>query len=367
MGLADSFSRKAGGNTGGCKGGLVMRKLLLFGVIVALLASTAVTVYAAPPEGGPPGLDRAIAAQEAHNPQLLSVPGVVGTAVGLNGEGEAAVKIYTGRAGIAGLPKSLDGIPVEVQVTGKVLALKGPPPGKGPKKTGPSPTDRWPRPVPIGISTGNANECSAGTIAARVRDTSGNVYALSNNHVYARENSASPGEEVLQPGLYDTGCVYDPNNVLGNLFAFQELLFNNDLANPNIMDAAIALTDTGTLKNETPPNGYGKPSSATQAATVDLAVQKYGRTTGLTSGKITAINWTGWVSYDSGSALFADQIVVEGRKPFLKAGDSGSLLVTQAGNNPVGLLFAGNRNGKMAIASPIGPILERFGVTIDGG
>ena len=51
---------------------------------------------------------------------------------------------------------------------------------------------------------------------------------------------------------------------------------------------------------------------------------------------------------------------------FLKAGDSGSLLVTDPGRNPVGLLFAGNRSGKLAIANPIDRVLGECGVTVDG-
>ena len=64
------------------------------------------------------------------------------------------------------------------------------------------------------------------------------------------------------------------------------------------------------------------------------------------------------VSYSSGTAHFVGQIVVDGDKGgFLKAGDSGSLLVTKDGANPVGLLFASGRGGKVAIANPIDEVL----------
>jgi hypothetical protein len=344
-----------------------MRKFILFAVIASVLALTASTVYAAPPPNGPPGLEQAIAVQEAHNPQLLRIPGVVGTAVGLASDGNPTIKIFLERSGVAGVPTSLDGIPIEIQVTGKIAALKpgqGPPSGKGPKQREPSSTDRWPRPVPIGISTGNRYECSAGTIGARVKDVSGNVYALSNNHVYAREDSASLGEEVLQPGLFDTGCVYDPDNHLGNLFAFVPLEFDGSA---NYVDAAIALTSTDYLDNTTPKSGYGIPKSSTADATLGMLVQKFGRTTQLTKGVVTGLNGTGWISYDSGLALFADQIIIESaKKPFVKAGDSGSLIVTQGGRQPVGLLFAGDSSGKFAIANQIDLVLSAFGVTIDG-
>jgi hypothetical protein len=130
------------------------------------------------------------------------------------------------------------------------------------------------------------------------------------------------------------------------------------------MDAAIALTTH--LLNETPSSGYGTPDSITASAVHNLAVQKFGRTTELTEGIITAVNWSGWVNYDNGLAYFEGQIIIESqKKPFLKAGDSGSLVVTRDGNNPVGLLFAGNRSGKMGIANDIDAVLDRFGVTIN--
>jgi len=63
------------------------------------------------------------------------------------------------------------------------------------------------------------------------------------------------------------------------------------------------------------------------------------------------------VSYGSGYARFKDQIVVKARRPFIKPGDSGSLLVTDPSKNPVGLLFAGSSSGKMAIANRIDFVL----------
>jgi len=342
-----------------------MRKFILL-IMVALLALMAVTVYAAPPPDGPPGLERALAAQEAHNPHLLATPGVVGTAVGLTADGKATVKIFTEKEGVVGFPDSLDGVPVVVEVIGKLIAIKGG--SSGSSKTLKT-TDSWPRPVPIGISTGNANEVSAGTIAARLtKKVAGTVYyyALSNNHVYAREDQAALGEEVLQPGLYDTGGVYDPANHLGNLSAFIPLDFSG---NPNYVDAAIASTNASLLGNTTPTSlgGYGVPNHAPVTATVGMAVQKFGRTTQLTKGQITGINASVWVTYSSGTALFVDQILVGSSSPFIKAGDSGSLLVTANSNsNPVGLLFAGNSSGKLAIANRIDLVLSAFGVTIDG-
>jgi hypothetical protein len=66
-------------------------------------------------------------------------------------------------------------------------------------------------------------------------------------------------------------------------------------------------------------------------------------------------------------ALFIGQIIVESGKPFIKNGDSGSLVVDLE-NFSVGLVFAGNTSGKLAVANPIQAVLDAFGVdaTIDG-
>ena len=311
-------------------------------------------VLAATQGQGARGLERAIQAQEKHTEALMARKGVVGTAVGLDQDGEHLVKVYVEHAQAgAGIPVDLDGVPVAVEVTGAILAL-----GK------PSPIDRtarFDRPVPIGVSTGHP-AITAGTIGARVTDGT-NVYALSNNHVYANENNANRGDNVLQPGAYDGGI--NPADAIGALDDFEMIVFNT--AANNTIDAAIALCSTATLGNATPRDGYGTPSSQIVPAALGQPVKKYGRTTGLTSGKITGVNATVNVGYGTGTARFVNQIIVENARGFIQGGDSGSLLVTAAGgNNPVGLLFAGNGSGKMAIANRIELVLDRFGVTIDG-
>lgn len=339
------------------------RASLVIGLAVVLGISLVNLGYAR--EFGP-----AIAAKERHTDRLLAIPDVVGTAVGLTADGRPAVKLYTKAAGIAGIPDSLEGIPVEVEVTGAFFAFgesgKGNALGKG--GAGIKPTSRFPRPVPIGVSTGNEGQCSAGTIGARVKGGV-NVYALSNNHVYALENTAPFGSRVLQPGLYDTGCTFDSNNVIGTLEVFKAINFNCtcfifcscDPSGDNTIDAAIALSSALSLGNATPSNGYGTPQSAIAGtAYVGQPVQKYGRTTSLTKGQVTGINATVLVGYGSGVARFTDQIIVGSRGSFIKPGDSGSLLVTDPNAYPVGLLFAGNSSGKTAIANRIGLVLSEL-------
>lgn len=296
-------------------------------------------------------LNAAMAVQDRHTRDLLDRPGVVGTGVGLNAAGRPVITIFTQRPGVEGLPDRLEGLPVAVKVTGMFVALS-------------DPTARFPRPVPTGVSTGHP-AITAGTIGARVRDAAGNVYALSNNHVYANQNNANIGDAALQPGAYDGG--QDPADRIGTLADFEPLDFS--LSGQNVMDAAIALSTVAELGNSTPADGYGTPSPTTVPAYVGQGVQKFGRTTKLTHGTVSEINVTVEVCYEVmwvfcvKSAYFVDQIGVDGAG-FSGGGDSGSLIVTDDANkNPVALLFAGSDT--YTLGSPIDAILNRFNVTID--
>ena len=124
---------------------------------------------------------------------------------------------------------------------------------------------------------------------------------------------------------------------------------------------------TTRVGTSTPSDGYGTPQSTAASASINLRVRKYGRTTGQTNGKISGINATVNVGYGGGKvARFVGQIVITPGS-YSAGGDSGSLIVVQKGGNarkPVALLFAGSSSS--TIGSPIGAILTRFGVTVDG-
>lgn len=218
--------------------------------------------------------------------RLLSIKGVQGSAVGLDLSDKYAITVFVDNHGVGRIPVKLDEVPVQLFITGKFYALTKP---TGPDKPGRQsidPTSYFTRPVPIGVSTGNANSCSAGTIGCRVIDNAGHVYALSNNHVFALENTADIGNQILQPGRYDTTCLYDASNFLGNLFDYIPITFNTY----NTVDAALAFVPAGNLDKATPSDGYGTPKSIPVAASINQNVQKYGRTTSLTKGTVTGID-----------------------------------------------------------------------------
>jgi hypothetical protein len=317
--------------------------------------------------GQGPDLRAAIAAKNKYTGQLLAKDGVVGTAVGLGSNGNAVIKVYLTRAGAAAVAKSLDGVAVETQVTGELRAiLPTAKPGGGAGVI--DPTKRFTRPVPIGVSAGNLNDlvylrtvCTTGTLGARLKGANNQYYALSNNHVFAVENQAQVGDPIIQPGQADNGCRSTAADQIGTLANYVPLNFSR--TGTNVVDAAAALVTTQTVGNATPTNGYGSPSSSIVAAALNMAVEKYGRTTVLTHGSVTGLDASVKIRYGKGNtATFVHQIIITGNNggAFSDSGDSGSLIVTDnSTHNPVGLLFAGSTG--TTIANPIGDVLTQLG------
>jgi hypothetical protein len=116
----------------------------------------------------------------------------------------------------------------------------------------------------------------------------------------------------------------------------------------------------------TPGDGYGFPSRTPKAAVPGMRVKKYGRTTTYREGTIEGINSNVTVQYTGRLLMFVGQITIIGdHATFSQAGDSGSLIVTEQGNHPVALLFAGA--GFQTAANPIQLVLDRFNIAIDDG
>ena len=98
-------------------------RLFCFLVVVNCLFAVSMTSRTlAQPSFNPHTIGRATAAQQRHTDDLLKMPGVVGTAVGLGQDGKPVVKIYVEKRGVAGLPAQLDGVPVVLQETGPIYA-----------------------------------------------------------------------------------------------------------------------------------------------------------------------------------------------------------------------------------------------------
>ncbi len=210
------------------------------------------------------------------------------------------------------------------------------------------------RPVRGGFSVGHY-QTTAGTVATAVYDllpegklnpprpgigVPSRYFLLSNNHVLANQNSARAGDPILQPGPYDGG--QDPEDRIARLSRFVPLTFYPPTPlhqHQNLVDAALAEGDLPYLDREIYWIGRVRGWKPRCRVEVGMVVQKTGRTTGYTVGRITVINATVDVSYGAGRvARFRDQIVTTSMSA---PGDSGSLLTTLDGV-AVGLIFAGS-------------------------
>jgi hypothetical protein len=166
------------------------------------------------------------------------------------------------------------------------------------------------------------------------------VYILSNNHVLANGNAASIGDAVLQPGPYDGGK--DPDDRIATLSRFIPISFFPDIPkenHANVVDAAIAELQESSLDRQLFWVGSVRGWRQRAGVTVGTVVQKVGRSTGYTLGRVTAVMATIDINYGGGrSARFGDQILTT---PMSAPGDSGSLLTT-LDTVAIGLLSAGS-------------------------
>lgn len=216
------------------------------------------------------------------------------------------------------------------------------------------------RPIRPGTSLGHP-EISAGTLGALLLDShNSDPVILSNNHILANLNTASIGDNILQPGPADGGT--EPEDAIGKLLRFIPLNFDGGF---NSVDAAIcSLSDPGLVQNiphnvipyataENPAVGLLFAGSfshtiinpiesvlnllnikfpdegVTVVPKIGMNVQKTGRTTGATFNSIKGVNATLKIGYGEGKvAVFENQIVAG---PMSFGGDSGSLVVRGGG------------------------------------
>jgi hypothetical protein len=183
-------------------------------------------------------------------------------------------------------------------------------------------------------------------------------YILSNNHILARVDKAATGEDISQPGLVDSNC--RASTIVAD-FSIASPLGSN-------VDAAIAQLRAGTMDATGFIEDIGVPNQAVVTPTVRLSVAKSGRTTGFTTGTIASVNTSVNVQYQRSCGqgkkfvlLYTNQVVINS-STFSAGGDSGSLIVSNSGHNPVALLFAGSSTS--TIGNPVGEVLNKLGTVL---
>lgn len=208
------------------------------------------------------------------------------------------------------------------------------------------------RPAVPGVSIGH-HKGGAGTFGAVVYDTATRKpMILSNNHVLANTSMNSDvraglNDPIVQPAAIDGSC-----DTIGYLSRYIPLKAYPQL---NTVDSAVAVPVRATaVKPEILE--IGKVIGISEAVS-GMTVKKSGRTTGLTVGKIRAVNATVKVSYGEGRTLLFEKQIVASKMS--EPGDSGSLVV-DVKNKAVGLLFAGS--DQSTIINPISLVLEALKV-----
>lgn len=252
------------------------------------------------------------------------------------------------------LPKTIDGLPVDVKQVGTFHSLAAD--GSSPSAPNPRLVIRPARPgCSIGfVANGFRN---AGTFGALVKNSSG-TFILSNNHVLADENNLNPGALISQPGSLDDSNVN--SHQIARLAAFAELLHGE----PNTIDCALArVSNVSQVSNSIlfigPPRGTTAPFSS-------MAVHKFGRSSGFTVGRVTDIDMDITLQYDTGRFLFLRQIIIDSgtEAPFAETGDSGALVLERSTQKAVGLLIARSSNGTSAVANHITDVLDALEVRL---
>jgi len=237
------------------------------------------------------------------------------------------------------VPSFVDGIPTDLVVIGEIRAPR--PSQKSNKSLF--------RPVKAGSSSMHYQGTACTTNGFFKDPKTDKVFIVSNNHCFAKENKAKVGDAIIQPSPFDGGKY--PQDIIGKLSKFVPIQFNH-FSCPfrrtlhklmfwkslpvNKVDIAFAEILVPWVAEAT----YIGPFKGKRLPREGERVQKTGRTTEYTTGKVVSLHWTGSVTYSRGLATFTDCILVEGRG-FSKGGDSGSPVFDMEGNY-LGALFAGS-------------------------
>ncbi len=283
-----------------------------------------------------------------HQPALFAKANVLGVGIGEQvtagrATGRICLKVYVEkklpRSKLAFknfIPPTLGTVLTDVEEVGKIRAFSN--------------TSRQ-RPATGGVSIGHY-KVTAGTLGCLVTDHKRRKQLiLSNNHVLADSNRAKLGDPILQPGKYDGGKL--GRDTLATLLRFEKIRFRGE---PNVVDCALAEPVNASLvSSEIFEIGVPK---GTVAARRGMSLQKSGRTTGYTLGKVKDVDVSIKVDYDGKTGLFSNQILTTAMS---QGGDSGSLVLNDH-KQAVGLLFAGS--DAVTLLNPIKMVLETLGVTL---
>lgn len=222
--------------------------------------------------------------------------------------------------------------------------------------------------IACGSSVAPARENYSGTLGAFV-SINGELFALSNNHVFSGCNHIEFGIPIMSPSNADGRQGFPPVD-----FSIHHSFIPLHSGDPSFMrpcevDLALAkvndLTKISSWQGDD-TDGYDTPTAIATPVT-GLEVKKFGRTTGFTKGTLHAKTLPLPISYKSnrfnGIVWFDDfwtVVSADPLEPFALPGDSGSLVVTSDGTSAVGLIFAGAEGSGIAYIIPFAKVVTHF-------
>ena len=253
--------------------------------------------------------------------------------------------------------------------------------------------------IACGSSVGIGNQRNAGTLTALARSTTAlagstnkrALFGISCNHVVGGCSTAQPGTPIVIPGIQDVTVEFPTITVVGTHYAAATMSPGLPTVLPDISsngDLACFELSTGgaaqlTSRQGTGPASYDTPIEFADAVTRGLTVQKWGRSTGHTTGTVASVLTDpepleyNVVSYFGpqnsqvfrGTIYYQSAYEVQGRtgRPFSVGGDSGALVVTAGEGEPrvVGIVIAGS-TGKTLVL-PLASLLDQLDLELVNG
>lgn len=225
------------------------------------------------------------------------------------------------------LPTEVDGVKIVYHYEGEVRLMR---------------TTDYYDPLIGGISFG-AIDITAGTLGGVVwdKDTQ-DPYLLTNEHVVSDTGNNDPmhppeGHSIMQPGPLDGGSGHLAGK-LAKVGGMKESALNDE---PSDIDAALVRPIRGFASEEYWEIGEVENYAHASVKPGDPLV-KVGRTTGVTTGSVAAVDVSANIGGISWNSPVAMEGLIQSRRAFVEGGDSGSRVWRMDTMEPIGLVFAGS-------------------------